>query len=176
MADSIAYQLAETGPVVVINDSEQVSTRASLQARAPDVPAADLAEALMVLEDGSYRLILDQKRFEDDYRKRLASEDPDQPWQQNVFRLRDFGTPDFDMIASPAREGDALTFHVADTVTGLPYLVTVTLGTETDPNYEPLPLTPVSDTAPLVPPEMSRAALGPVGDEDPAMDTDDGEE
>lgn len=171
MADSIAYQLARTGPIVVVNDSEQLSSRAALQARAPDVPAADLAQALMTLEDGPYRLILDPKRFEQDYRKRLASEDPGQPWQQNVFRLRDFGIPDFGLIDSPARNGDALIFHAADTVTGLPYRVTVTLGTESDPEFEPLPLTPASDASPPVPPEMTRAAVGPVKDEDPVMDT-----
>lgn len=176
MADSIAYQLARTGPVVIVNESEQISTRAALQTRAPDVPAADLAQALMTLEDGPYRLILDPKRFEEDYRKRLGSEDSGQPWQQNVFRLRDFGTPDFGSIAGPARDGDALIFHAADTVTGLPYRVTVTLGTGSEPEFEPLPLTPVSDASPPVPPEMSRAAIGPVKDEDPVMDTGDPED
>ena len=94
----------------------------------------------------SFELIEDPAAFETAYNEKLASEDDGVGWTQGVHRLRDFGVPDFSEITAPKADGDALTFFMRDTLTGLPYRVSATLDGAPldDDSYQPLTLTAVS--------------------------------
>ena len=90
-------------------------------------------------------MIEDPAAFRAAYEARLASEDPSRPRDQNLFRLVDYGVPDFDAIAPPTVSDDRLVFHAADDLIGLPYRVEARLDAQglAEPHFEPMPLTPV---------------------------------
>ncbi|MFD3191024.1 hypothetical protein ACFMPD_12220 [Sedimentitalea sp. HM32M-2] len=157
-------------PAAFVGDTAYLSLTELLQAE-PGLldPGAASELALQVTHfarDGDYSLIADPGAFETQYRERLNSEDPDQPWQQNVMRLRDFGVPDFSAIQAPAHQDGNLVFFAADALTGLPYRVTAGLGDLTAPAYAPLPLTPVES-----PPRPAGQSRRPADRPEPAPET-----
>lgn len=100
-----------------------------------------------------YRVIDDPAAFEAAYQAQIAREDPNQLWQQNVMRLRDFGVPDFKAIKVPATIGGALEFFARDGATGLPYQVRVALEDLSAPDFRPLPLTAIDPPLAVADPE-----------------------
>jgi hypothetical protein len=102
-----------------------------------------------------YRLIRDPDAYRARYQRRLASEDPREPWREGVVRLCDFGVADTSVIDTPQALGDAVVFYVEDDYLGIPYRVTAPLPDhpEGEVRYEPLPTTPVAP-----PPESAETA------------------
>lgn len=87
--------------------------------------------------------ITDPAAFAEAYRAQLAQEDPSEPWQEDVFRLCDFGMPDLDAIRAPQQVDGALVFYVAQSSSGLPYRVTAPMKTLTEVTYEPVSMEPI---------------------------------
>lgn len=147
-------------PAAFVGDTTYADLGQLLQAEpalmAPEAAAGLALHVTHFARDGAYAVIDDPKSFESAYRERLEREDPNQPWQQNVMRLRDFGVPDFSAIHAPAHEGDALVFYASDALTGLPYRVTAPLSELSSPDFAPLPLTPAS-----APPRATNASRQP---------------
>jgi hypothetical protein len=138
--------------VMVGAEETEAATPTALMALAPALKqpeaALETARAINFLSQGSaFRLIEDPAVFEEQYRAKLASEDPNAPWAEGVVRLSDYGVPDFAEITAPVISASRLTFFAVDDFLGLPYRVEVDLtGAEvnvTDENYKPLDLTPL---------------------------------
>lgn len=177
--DKLELSLGAAGVVGLINGEEELADLAALQTRAPDAPAEQLALVASALGKPGYEAILDPAAYEALTRARIANEDPALPWQPGVMRIRDFGMPDFKAIKPPHRDGDTLIYHARDTHTGLPYQVTLTLGTAGDAEISPLPLTPFEGDPAPVPPEISENVRGPKKHTRPVLkevDDDDDEE
>ena len=116
--------------VVIVEGATQVSDLEQLLAAAPGLlhpdAAAVMARAVAHFASGStYRVIEDPRQFEAAYRARVATEDPDAPWREGVYRLRDHGMPDFAGIAPPAYTGTDLVFFAQSGFLGLPYRVEI---------------------------------------------------
>lgn len=107
-----------------------------------------LARAANCLARGDYfEVIADPAAYETAARARIASEDPSEPFVQGVYRLRDFGMPDFAALHAPRRQGDRVVFCAVQALTGLPYLVSVAAD-GTGATYAPAPLVPLPDPEP----------------------------
>ncbi|MEP3331645.1 hypothetical protein [Sedimentitalea sp.] len=149
------------GRTAILLDGTEVTELDDLRGRGADAPAADLADAAARLGPEGYEVIADPVAFEAAYRARLEAEDPAQPWREGVMRFRDFGIPDFAEIAAPVLAGGVLVFFARDTFSGLPYKMELPLGDGPAPAYEPLALSPMSEHASPVPPDVTAAAVGP---------------
>ncbi len=159
MTDTIPQIVAGIGddgrPVVLVGETgEEAADLAALRAAAPGLVqpagAAALAVAVNHLAQGrDFRVIEDPAAFEAAYRARLAQEDPAQPWRQGVFRLSDYGIPDFAAIAAPALHGQVLVFFAEDARLGVPYRIEVDFAQAApvvdDDSYRPLPLEPLDE-------------------------------
>lgn len=136
--------------IVVAEDNEYTSM-AALLAAYPALPEHpdQMAQAVnRFARNSGFEVILDPVAYETAARARIAAEDPAAPFVQGVYRLRDFGMPDFPAIHAPALQGGALVFFAEQALTGLPYRVAVGRDGE-NPVYEPQPLNPLpDDTAP----------------------------
>ncbi|MEM1429635.1 MAG: hypothetical protein AAGG09_09270 [Pseudomonadota bacterium] len=109
----------------------------------PDA-AADLAQMVTHFARGrAYRVITDPQAFEAAYRSRIASEDADEPWQQGVLRLVDFGMPDFAEVSRARLEGTSLSWTAEDAFTGLAYRGHASLDDLSAVQFTALALTPV---------------------------------
>ena len=132
--------------VAFVGDDEYASVEA-LVAAVPDLVSEApviLARAVVHFARGrAYRVIEDPARFAERYRAQVAREDPDQPWQEGVFRLRDFGAPDYDKITAPLVGDGGLTCFAEDRATGLPYCVTAPTSDLSAPGFAPVPLFPI---------------------------------
>jgi hypothetical protein len=132
--------------VAYVGDSRAVSL-AELLGLAPHLVtsanATELARAANHFASGAdFVVITDPGAFAEAYRRRLATEDPNADWQENVIRLCDFGVPDFEQIKPPALEDGRLTYFVSDTFLGVPYKAMLE-GFDQKPDYVPLSLTPI---------------------------------
>ena len=102
---------------------------------------ASLSEVANFFARGyNYRVIHDVDAYRANYAERLASEDPNQEFQEGRIRLRDFGVADTKEMQPPRREGESLIFYVEEGVLGIPYRVTA--GGDGEISYEPLPMSP----------------------------------
>jgi hypothetical protein len=159
MTDSVPQVVTGAGddgrPVVLVETGGEIADLAGLIAVA-GLMQADAAEPLAIavnhLAQGSdFRVIADPAAYEAAYRARLAQEDPAQPWRQGVFRLVDYGVPDFGTIEPPALKAQVLTFFAEHASLGIPYRVEADLGAAApvvnDDSYRPLPLAPVAGAA-----------------------------
>ena len=151
-------------PIVYVDDERIATDLADLLRTAPGAVqpagAGPLAHAVNHFAQGSaFAVIDDPDGFAAQYRKTLAAEDPNAPWQEGVVRLSDYGVPDFDEIAAPTLTGRTLVFCAVDTFLGLPYRVSVDLSAgraPTDDDYRALDLQPVAaDPAADTPRELS---------------------
>ena len=144
----IAYSEADGRPVVEVG-AAKAATPAELVAAAPALKQPDqlaaYCGALNHLKYGSeYHLILDPDAYRAKYRRRLESEDPNEPFHDGAPKLRDFGVCDTSEIRTPRVEGGSVIFYVEDDFLGIPYRVTAPdpEKPEGDVSYEPLPMTP----------------------------------
>ncbi|MEP4196230.1 MAG: hypothetical protein ABJL99_11425 [Aliishimia sp.] len=97
----------------------------------------------------AYSLITDPAEYEADYRARLASEDPSQPWNEGPARLSDFGIPEFSDVKAPTLTGTVLQCWVRDSYSDLAY---VAQGETSDPKaatFNPMPLTAIDRPEPV---------------------------
>ncbi len=139
--------------MVVVDDTQKTSDLRQLLTLAPGLMHPDaallLAQAINHIAQGDgFSVIEDPDAFAAAYQAKLASEDANAPWQENVIRLVDFGVPDFATISAPTLTGEVLVFFVRDGFTGLPYRVEVALGSVTavtEADYKALDLEPVED-------------------------------
>jgi hypothetical protein len=139
-------------PVVMVETGGEITDLAGLIAVAGLMQAeaaAPLAIAVNHLAQGSdFRVIADPAAYEAAYRARLAQEDPAQPWRQGVFRLVDYGVPEFGAIRPPVLEAQVLTFFAEHASLGIPYRVEADLAAKApevnNDSYRPLPLAPVA--------------------------------
>jgi len=167
MMDTLELTLGDDGIVGLVNDEEVLEDLAALQQRAPDAPAEDLARVASALGEPGYDVILDPAKYEALTMARFEKEDPAMPWQPTVMRIRDFGLPDFSAIERPRLDGQTLVYFARDTHTGLPYRVTLPIGSVGDASFEPMALTPVPGDPVPVPESIRESALGPrAGDGD----------
>jgi hypothetical protein len=156
MTESIPQIVAGIGddgrPVVLVGETgQEAADIPSLRAVAPGLmqPAAALvlAEAVNHLAQGrAFKVIDDPAIFEANYRARLANEDPSQPWRQGVFRLIDYGMPDFSDIAAPKFNGQVLVYFAEDAQIGVPYRIELDVSTTPaveDDSYRAMPLVPL---------------------------------
>ncbi len=156
--------MADTFPVIKLRSSDQgailgvagqefpslAALLAQLPALGDPANAEGLARAANHLARGAaYSVIADPAGFADDYRNRLAAEDLSSGWQEGVYRLSDFGVPDFAMILPPACTATEVVFFARDRLTGLPYRATFGFA-DAMASYKALPLTPVERKAPVV--------------------------
>ncbi|MCX7559756.1 hypothetical protein OS190_09270 [Sulfitobacter sp. F26204] len=150
----IILGLGEDSEYVVMVGAEEAeaTTLATLMKLAPELrkpeAAAEAARAINYLSQGAaFRVIEDPAAFEAQYRKTLASEDPNAPWAEGVIRLSDYGVPDFTTIKAPGITGTVLTYFAVDDMLGLPYRIEVDLGSSnmsvTDDQYKALDLEPL---------------------------------
>lgn len=148
--------------VVMVGEEEtEATTLANLLSLAPGLkqPEASLetARAINYLSQGpAFRIIEDPAAFEEQYRKKLASEDQSEPWAEGVVRLSDYGIPNFADIAAPSMSRSLLTYFAVDDMLGLPYRVDVDLASAnirvTDDDYRALDLEPIEfDDEPEMP-------------------------
>jgi hypothetical protein len=149
------------GKLVLPRDAGQAHDMGELLKMAPDLSRHPLALAQAVnhfAHGGKYQVIGDPAQFEAEYKAKLATEDPNQPWQEGVIRLRDFGVPDFASIKAPAVSGGQLEFYAVDTALGVPYKADCASLTGS-PTYEPVHLTALPHPEPpphpddVVPPQ-----------------------
>jgi hypothetical protein len=160
-----------TTAIVVVGDRE-FTAMADLVAAFPALrdDAAQMALAVNGLAQKlAFDVILDPAGYETAARERIAAEDPDAPFRQGTYRLRDFGMPQFGVIHPPAIKGDRLVFYAVQSLTGLPYRVEA--GRDGDgPAYAPAPLDPLA-AAPEMPSDGDDAVItqdGP-GDTNPGL-------
>jgi hypothetical protein len=99
-------------------------------------------DALNHFQHGTqFRVIHDPNAFRTRYERKLASENPEQPFQDGVARVGDFGVCDLSIIEVPELVGETVVFFVEDDFLGIPYRVTGPAPSETgDVQYEPLPM------------------------------------
>lgn len=138
--------------VVLIGEQDlEAADIAGLFALAPALKqpeaALDAALAINHIAQGvAFEVITDPAAFATHYKAKLASEDPNADWSQDVVRLHDYGIPDFDVIKTPAVSGATLVYYAVDSYLGLPYRVEVNLASPeiavTDDSYEALDLKP----------------------------------
>jgi len=144
---------ADSEYVVMVGEDEvEASTLASLLTIAPELKqpeaAIETARAVNYISQGpAFQVINDPAAFEEQYRVKLASEDPSEPWSEGVVRLSDYGVPDFATIAAPTISGTVLTYFAVDDFLGLPYRVDVDFAVSelqvTDDHYKALALEPL---------------------------------
>ena len=155
--------------VVVAEDNEYTAIAALVAAypALPDHPGQMAQAVNRFARNNGFDVIIDPAAYETAARARIAAEDPDAPFVQGVYRLRDFGIPDFPAIHAPALQGGALIFFAEQALTGLPYRVTVGRDGE-NPVYEPLPMNPLpANTAPEDPDSPKPVAVVPDEDDAP---------
>jgi hypothetical protein len=130
--------------VVVVEGHEfdSVATLLSAYPALSDEPDRMALSVNQFARNTGFEVILDPAAYEAGARARIALEDPAAPFIQGVYRLRDFGIPDFTAIHGPRMQGDQLEFFAEQAFTGLPYRVTVARTGE-GPVYEPVPLDPL---------------------------------
>ena len=87
-------------------------------------------------EGYDHELILDAQEFKKKYMEKYNSEDPNEEVGPGVIRLRNFGIPDFSLIAPPEYQGDTLVFFTENVFMGIPYKVTMKKAEA--PQYEPV--------------------------------------
>lgn len=158
MTDALPQVSLGTGDgsqaIVMIGDEDQeASDLAGLFTLAPALKepeaAQDAALAINHLAQGAaFDVILDPGAFAEEYKAKLAAEDPHAAWSQDVVRLHDYGIPDFAAIQPPATAGQHLVFFAVDSYLGVPYRVEVDLGapeiTVSDDSYKAMDLSPIS--------------------------------
>ena len=148
LSDIVPGRDADGNPAAFIEDTT-FSSLSDLLAAEPGLLEAgavgELARYVNHFARGDmYRVIEDPAAFEAAYHAKIAREDPNQPWQQNVMRLRDFGVPDFTAIHVPAIADNVLEFFARDAMTGLPYRVRAAIDDLSAPSYQPMPLTAIN--------------------------------
>lgn len=146
--DVMEFGLKPTGEIVVmIGEKGEASSLQDLLALAPDASPLNWAKVLNELEySGAFTVIADPEGYQRDYIGQIEAEDPGQPWQEGVIRLRDFGMPDFSQISTPSISGGHLVYFVSDDTTGLPYRAEADLAPgSAAPVYAPLDLSPMQD-------------------------------
>ena len=129
---------AASHSVVIIGGETEVGTLAALVAAAPGLlhpdAATAMARAVAHFAAGSdYRVIDDPAAYEATYRAQVAREDPNAPWREGVYRLRDHGIPDFTDITVPAYQGTKLVFYAWAAPLPLPYRVEIDVGDAATP-------------------------------------------
>lgn len=165
---------AQARPVILLDGSDETARdMATVLRLAPWLAkrerAADIALAANHLaHGGEYRVITDPHAYEEAYRARLASEDPNAPFREGAVRLHDFGVPDFAAITAPHFEGGHLVFFASDMYLGVPYRVEMASVTAA-PDYTPVPLTPVAGSSGAAPETPGVARRQPPLDEPPAL-------
>lgn len=147
-----------TTGIVVVGDQE-FTTMADLVAAYPGVrdDAVQMALAVNGLAQRlAFDVILDPAAFEMAARARIAGENPDAPFRQGTYRLRDFGMPRFAVIHAPTIKDGKIVFYAVQSLTGLPYRVEAGRGGEA-PIYAPAPLDalPAAPDAPLESDELA---------------------
>ncbi len=146
--DVMQFGLKPTGEIVVmIGTAAEATSLQDLLALAPKASPLNWAEVVNELEySGEFSVITDPETFQRDYLRQIEAEDPNQPWQEGVIRLRDFGVPEFAEICVPRLEGSHLVYFVSDDTTGLPYSAEVDLTPgSAAPTYRPLELRPMPE-------------------------------
>lgn len=151
-SELIELGIGKDGESVAYVGNSLVSNLAKLLNLAPHLGtsanATELALAANHFAHGAdFVVITDPDAFADAYRRRLAAEDPDVDWQENVMRLCDFGVPDLDGIKPPVLRDGRLIYFAADACLGVPYRATLNMFDQV-PDYTPLALTPVERAAP----------------------------
>jgi hypothetical protein len=153
------------GKLVLPSGAGQAHDMKELLGMAPDLAQhpLPLAQAVNHFAFGSrYHVISDPQKFEADYKAKLASEDPRQPFNERVMRLRDFGVPDFAAIKAPAVSGGHLVFYATESTLGVPYKVECATLTA-QPHYTPVPLTPLPPVDEEAQPDAPKPNLTPEG-------------
>lgn len=101
--------------------------------------AGELARHVNNFAQGvDFEPIMDPAAFARAYRARLAEEEPARPWQQEVFRLSDFGVPDLEAIRAPELVDGKLVFFARQVVSGLAYRVEAPLEALDKASYDPV--------------------------------------
>ncbi len=140
---------AKTGDRIILISSMQCMSVFDIVQTAPQSitqqNAGAFAKAANYLACGTaFRVIEAPQEYESNFRSRIATEDPSQPWTEGVMRLCDFGTPEFSAIEPPQIADKKLSFYAEDLVTGLPYVVRLDFGAESarlmPGDYVPMPL------------------------------------
>lgn len=129
-------------PIVIVGEAQVTNARELLDA-APALKDPEwirvYANVLNHMAHGyKYELIIDPDEFQAQYMKEYEAEDPEAQAVPGLIRLHNYGIPEFDEIASPAYEGETLTFYVRENFLGIPYKAT--LGSFFLPTYEPVTL------------------------------------
>lgn len=145
-------------PVVVLGgDAGPVRTVTELFDKCPELrdtadPGQTAAAVNFLAMGYGFDLIDDPAAFKAAYLERLAGEDPAAPWSEFQPKLHDYGTPDFDAILAPYRDGARLVYFAANTHLGVPYRIEVDCAAPQvragNSDYIPLPLTPIPQAAP----------------------------
>lgn len=102
---------------------------------------AVLAQAVNHLVQGTaFRVILDPKKFADDYRHRYEHSDAlDQPRELGQ-QIALYALPALDQLVAPRMEGRTLIYCAENRALGFPYRVEVDLDAPAEKvNYQPLP-------------------------------------
>ncbi len=151
--------------IVILDESDSVDSIPALVSAVPGLMSPDcalqLAEAINHLAVGDgFDLISDPAAYQADYEARLAAEDPNQPWQEGVIRLSDFGRPDYSEIKAPFWNGTAVVFFAKDDFTGLPYRVEAVLAPKaqslSEDDYKAVGLTAIAtEPTPSAPKALS---------------------
>lgn len=138
---------ADTGKLIVMIGDASYADLPAVLAAAPALlepaNAGRFAQVLVHFAQGTeFAVIEDPAAFEAAYRARLATEDPAAPWRPGVYRLSDFGVPDFGQIHAPRCDGQTVVFFARDRLLGVPYRI---VGQRTgeplaDSDFRPMPL------------------------------------
>lgn len=140
---------AKTGDRIILIGNTQCMTASDIVRTAPQgvsqQNAGAFAKAVNYLACGTaFRVIEAPQDYENNYRCRIATEDPSRPWTEGVMRLCDFGTPEFLAIEPPKIADRKLSFYAEDVITALPYVVHLDFSAEsarlTQGDYAPMPL------------------------------------
>lgn len=177
LSDIVPGRDADGNPAAIIEDTT-FSSLADLLAAEPGLLDAGAEGALAryvnhFARGDMYRVIDDPAAFEAAYHAKIAREDPNQPWQQNVMRLRDFGVPDFAGIHVPSVADNMLEFFARDGLTGLPYRVRAAIDDLSAPDYYPVPLTAIDHPMQKDPDEGDLDAVEDDDDLDATLDVSD---
>jgi len=150
LPEIIAGLSREDGSGIAVVESDVFADLPALLAAYPALRAPENALALARIlthfaRKSAYQVIEDPAAFETDYLARMETEDPTAPWRQGVYRLRDYGKPDFAAIYAPRNTDAGLVFFARDDMIGMPYRVTAGPDDASlqAPVYTPMPLMPV---------------------------------
>ncbi len=127
--------------MVLVNHTTRLTSPGQLAAAIPQLldpkyvmAYAQLANHLAQLD--RFELITDVAEFEAEYRAQWNEEDPEEVPLPGVNRLRNYGLPDFSLLARPVMVDGVLTFFAVNTYMGVPYRAT--LGADGAVQYEPV--------------------------------------